>query len=212
MIDTSSQPRPTRSTRRRRGQAGLTLIEVLIVVALSGIIIGPVFGLLTLTMKVRKPVATMNNQASQLRLFRSYLARDWAEAKIVSTAPTWPYVECSGPGYGVGTIRLVLVSSDALPRRVIYKTRPNADGTVDIVRRECEHRQTLDYFGFGGRTDAVGGSDRAVVRKVSSLSVPAACNPTGEPPFAPCDMNVTLTAVDGQVTTLRLHQETGRES
>jgi len=208
----------TSSPRRHRGQAGVTLIEVMIVVGLSSLVLLPVLAVMFMTVRTRTPVTTMNDQASQLRLFRSNLARDWASAKTISTAPTWPYVECNGPGAS-GTIVLVLVTFDwntnAL-KRVLYKTRPNPDpkypGTVDLIRRECFHAETNGFFDYGTRTNDPGGSDTIVVERVKTLSVPAACNPTGAPPFVPCDMNISLTTSDGQVATLRLHQETGRTS
>lgn len=217
MIDRSAAVRAESRRRRRRGQAGFTLIELLIVVGLSSLVLVPVFAVMLMSMRTRTPVATINDQASQLRLFRSYLARDWTSAKTISTAPTWPYVECNGPGAS-GTIVLVLVTFDSnnttALKRVLYKTRPNTKypGTVDLIRRECFHNETNGYFDYGSRTNEPGGSDSIVVERVKALSVPASCNATGAPPFVPCDMNISLTTPDGQVATLRLHQETGRAS
>lgn len=196
---------------RARGQSGVTVIELLIVVVIGAMVLVPVFGLLTFTIRRHEPVRTMNDQASQLRLFRSYLARDWASARLIKANSSWPYLECNGAMWGVGETKIAMLTTDY--KRILYKEVQ--DGShVDIVRLECAHQssypqsdpQWITNWGYASAPTV----NRRIVQDVDELLVPSTCNDWDT--ADPCDMNVTVRTVDGQVSTLRLRQETGRQS
>ena len=133
----------------RRSQAGVTVIELLIVVMIGGLVLVPVFGLLTFTLRRHEPTRETNDQASQLRLFRSHIARDWAGAAEIHTgfnaADTGKF-ECNhGVIWGTAVIAIVYVGKVQQggtpndPQRILYEIRNEPDGTKSLVRRECRH-------------------------------------------------------------------------
>ncbi len=71
-----------------RGQGGITLVEILIALAISAVIAAPIFGLLTVTLKTRKPATESNAAFSQFGLARVSLQRDWSRAEIIRVRPT----------------------------------------------------------------------------------------------------------------------------
>lgn len=148
---------------RCRGQSGLTIIELLIVVALAAIVLGPVVGVAYVVMKRSKPTEESAEASKQLRMFRTVLADDWASASEIVINPQTTsglpatYEEqianCGGSGYGGGPIRIALVTSYTVSGwppsasapipirlRILYREKPNPDGTVQIRRQVCQHK------------------------------------------------------------------------
>ena len=72
-----------RGQRRARTQSGFTLIELLIVLALSAIVLFPIFALMNQTYLRLKPEQQQNDASAQLRLFRSNLMNDWTQARVI---------------------------------------------------------------------------------------------------------------------------------
>lgn len=159
-----------RLAARRRGQAGVTLVEVLTASVVGVIIIVPVTGVLILALSVREPATLSNSQDAQIGVFRTRVQRDWAKGMIIKTnVPFWDETECSGgasdeqpdrtkpeqnPRIAIQTLQTD--NGTQSRKRVVYFLRPTpaAEGgkatagvatgganSWDLVRREC---RTLD--------------------------------------------------------------------
>ncbi len=213
---------------RTRGQSGLTLIELLIVTALAAIVLGPVVGVAYTVMHRTKPTKESSEASKQLRVFRTVLADDWASASEIVIDPASVYVNCSGPSFGTGLIRIAMATSykvDGKQLRILYRQVANTDGTVRIKREVCEHPGT---WGYGGHTNVAPlGRNAILLKQVRALVIPTGhgCNTSTAPPFPACDMNVTVIGADGnrqvpfnpfspytsdaQRSTVRLHQMVG---
>jgi len=220
---------------QRRGQSGLTIVELLVAISIGAIVLLPMFSLVTLIIKRQEPTIKSANSSKQLRLFRSTMATDWAAAKVVkigvipANAGT---VECNQgnmtsvpyAGNPVNGPLIAIQTSGASSKRIVYNSRPNTTlGGIDILRRECFHTPDLinglDYWKNGTKVTDPGGSQVVIVQAVQSLNIPSTCNLQATfpkalplPPYEMCDMNITLTGRDGQVSTLRLFQHAGRDS
>src|SRR5690606_31214234 len=106
-------------------------------------------------------VRAANDSASQLRLFRTNIARDWAGAAEVHTgfnsADTGTF-ECNhGVVWGDAKIAIVYTGkknnggSPNDPQRILYEVKTELNGTKSLVRRECRHARALGQpWGTGG--------------------------------------------------------------
>ena len=235
----------TPGSLRRRGQSGLTIIELLCALTIGTLVLLPMFGLVTLIIQRQEPTIKSADASKQLRLFRSTLISDWEAAKVIKT--NWPQADAARVECNRGDMTSVLIdgvskqtgpyiaiqTSGANSKRIVYNTRPNTTtGGIDILRRECFHKTDLipgpipgppgpDYWSTGTDVAADGGSQVVIVKSVGSLVVPKNCNwltsgfpklPTTSPPYEMCDVNVTVVALDGQKSTIRLYQHAGRDS
>ena len=157
---------------RSRGQSGFTLIELLVVVALSAIVLVPMFGLLNMTYRRLNPVRDTNDTAAQLRVFRTSLRSDWAKARVIRLNKTTLPVEanrslsaarmdCRGgvyPYYRSGVTPLLAintqVSGNNNGQRIVYSAFARTDergrNVIDIVRRECGHLPDVQPPSTGG--------------------------------------------------------------
>ena len=221
---------------RRRGQSGLTIVELLVALTVGTIVLVPMFGLVTLIIKRQEPTIKSANSSKQLRLFRTTMEKDWAAAKVIKIGVVQANaasVECNGgdmtsilvtPTWPVVGPRIAIQTSGAGSKRIVYNTRPNTTlGGIDILRRECFHTPDiidgLDYWKNGTRVTDPGGSQVVIVQAVQSITIPATCNLQATfpkalplPPYEMCDMNITVVGRDGQKSTIRLHQHAGRDS
>lgn len=136
----------------RRGQAGITVIELLITVALASLVLIPLFGLVNQVLRQRQPVEESAAASKQLSIFRTTLAADWASAKAIVLNPSYPENEvyCNGPGFNQGPIRIAMLNSVkktaqvngvdvTYDERILYQERDNGDGSVSIYRLVCRH-------------------------------------------------------------------------
>lgn len=207
------------SRLRRRGQAGMTIIELLMVVVVGSIVLIPLFGLLNMTLLRRQPTNDAADAARQMRLFRNTLADDWTEGRVIRVNAPDPVgfeLNCNGT-VNASSIKIAIRKSES-DRRVLYKLVATSDptkGPYQLIRSECQHKQAGAtgvgigvLWGFGTNLNI---PEQTIASKVTELRLPATCNPDYEP-FTPCDMNVTLKTANGDTTTLRLHQYVGRRS
>jgi prepilin-type N-terminal cleavage/methylation domain-containing protein len=240
---------------RKRGQSGLTLVELLVAIAVGTIVLLPMFGLVSVIIKRQQPTIKSANASKQLRLFRSTLATDWAAAKVIKTGvnqtvlPHVATVECNRGSYSsypsstpwpvVGPLISIQTFDTRYPsKKIVYNKVPNPTlGGYDIVRRECSHRTEvvdgLTKWTLGGLEEHSLEPPAAVIilkgvtdlqLGVVGLTDTANCNPISEfpkaptlqeptlPPYEMCDMNITVTGLDGQKSTIRLYQHAGRDS
>ena len=221
---------------QKRGQSGLTIIELLIAISVGTIVLLPMFGLVTLIIQRQAPTIKSANASKQLRLFRTTMEKDWAAAKVIKIGVAQANaasVECNGgdmtsilinPTWPVVGPRIAIQTSGANSKRIVYNIRPNTSlGGYDILRRECFHNTDiiggLDYWRNGSRVTDTGGSQEVIVEAVQSFTIPSTCNLQATfpkalplPPYEMCDMNITVVGRDGQSSTVRLHQHAGRDS
>jgi hypothetical protein len=235
-----------------RGQSGLTIIEMLFVITIGTLVLIPMFGLISQTLLFQKPAVNSADSSKQLRLFRSKIQEDWGNAKVIKAGlglvPA--STECNrGPftAFNSGITILIAIQTSSGPnpntatRRIIYSTRLTPSTTddplaKDIIRRECSHVSEPLVLTPGGPPDLwnTGGLWESAVILISgvkdlrldfppnkSCNVPRPTFPQSQP-YLPCDVNVTLTALDdntatpsdadNQKSTVRLRQHTGYDS
>jgi hypothetical protein len=139
-----------------RGQAGLTVVELLVVAVASALLMVPLVGFFTLTLGQRDPITRSNSDDSQFQLLRIQLIRDWSRATIVKT--NLSYItsgdpnECKNgetgafysvnPPFNVQGPRIAIQTKEVgnrLPKRIVYNLVQSTErpGTWDVVRREC---------------------------------------------------------------------------
>lgn len=231
---------PVTTDRMSRGQAGLTIVELLIVISVSTIVLLPMFALVNQVLLTRQPAIESANDSKQMRLFRTQIAKDWAAARVIKIGVPPTYAECNNgnmtsllPPNDGPRIALQVTQSwsdennSVADKRVIYNTRPTPDpnddpAAIDVLRRECYHRAQgapVDLWDWGTSVNDPGGSQRVLLSGIKELRTPTMCN--AEPswpkadqsaPYVACDANVTIVGIDGQTTTVRLRQHTGRDS
>ena len=224
---------------RRRGQSGLTIIELLVALTVGTIVLLPMFGLVTLIIQRQAPTIKASNSSKQLRLFRTTMETDWAAAKVIKIGVVQANavgVECN---QGIGTSSffvgntvigplIVIHTSGAKPaKRIVYTKKPNITlGGYDIFRRECyEYDPNLpppadpNVWNLGTRVGDPGGSAVVILKDVQDITIPSTCNLQATfpkapplPPYEMCDMNIKIVGRDGQSSTLRLRQHAGRDS
>ena len=97
---------------QKRGQSGLTIIELLIAISVGTIVLLPMFGLVTLIIQRQEPTIKSANASKQLRLFRTTMEKDWAAAKVIKIGVAQANaasVECNG-----GDMTSILVNGSDL--------------------------------------------------------------------------------------------------
>lgn len=123
--------------RHNRGQAGLTIIELLLVISVGSIVLVPLFGLLNLTILRQDPTVDQAEGAKELRLFRNALADDWVEGRIIRVNAPDPVgfeFNCNGAGNagGAANIKIAIMTSDG------------TDTSIDPLRFLAGHPTTPD--------------------------------------------------------------------
>jgi PKD repeat protein len=118
--------------RRRRGQQGVTLLETMLAVFLSGLMILPLAGWASVAMKEQVNVHDRNVNASSLGILRSYFVRDVTTASAASTSGD-QLDSCSGGAKG----ERPLLALERGEQRTVYSTAPDGFGGTDLWRRQC---------------------------------------------------------------------------
>lgn len=246
--------------RRSRSQAGFTMIELIIVVAIAGLVMIPMLGLLDTTYRRLPEVREANDTSQQLRVFRSSLITDWARGRIIRLNRTTTAeanrslvpnrIDCGAGSYSHLRANVTPlfainthVSGNNNGLRIVYSQfrytdQKTGEQVIDIIRRQCGHKPDIspfvqsaepsyDYWGTCGQVNAFCRiptdpalftatlSERVVVRGVKEFRSYKSCNNlTTQPPYGPCDANLSVVGMDGQITTIRLYQQvlsTGRQ-
>ncbi len=132
--------RPQRTSfierRRRTGQAGLTLVELLLAIALTALLVVPL-GSWTITI-VRQQGAMGEHLSNATATGRTRAAfhTDVASARTVTVGPVG---DCTGGGPGgAGTVRLAILTAGSTSTKVVYTEAHDAAGTrTSLWRRTC---------------------------------------------------------------------------
>ncbi len=118
--------------RRRRGQGGVSLLETMLAVFLSGLMILPLAGWASVAMKEQVNVHDRNINASSLGILRSYFVRDVTTASAAAASGD-QLDTCLGGMKGERPL-LALARGE---QRTVYSTVPDGFGGTDLWRRQC---------------------------------------------------------------------------
>ncbi len=131
---------------RRHDQSGVTLIEVLLVVALTSIIVGPLAAWTITTVRQQGAMGEHLSNATATGRVASSFTADVASARTVTSGAGG---DCTGGGPGGGgVVRLSLVSAGSTSTRVVYTEArpagvPASSAERSLWRRECNQSGSL---------------------------------------------------------------------
>lgn len=168
--------------RRRRDQQGVTLLETMLAVFLSGLMILPLVGWASVAMKEQVNVHDRNVNASSLGILRTYFVRDVTTAAAATTTGD-PLDACLAGTKGERPL-LALARGE---QRTVYSTVPDGFGGTDLWRRQCAtaggpvtSANLLVADVVDGATSATCESGASLGRTVSAMA-DAEKEPTTEP-------------------------------
>jgi len=123
---------------RARGQAGMSLVEVLLATAITSIVMLPLIGWAAFALRQETTVRSTDAVAAGLGLLQSYLPRDVGAARTATATPALGD-DCAGIAGdrrgGGGAVRLVTVP--ATGSRSVYAIATGAGGRPSLWRRQC---------------------------------------------------------------------------
>ena len=189
---------------RRRSEAGFTLLEVLITVALSGAIVLPVTAWMVLAYRQQATITTTSREDNALNFLAVYLPRDVVSATSAATVGT----DCPDPAPsnddGV-ILELDYADHGSGASRIVYRI-DEAAGQGTLVRRVCA-------VGAGGTTSSSTQIADHLVRPDSGWHAVAAVGPrpaTGGYPVSDTGrVIVTLTGSSGHPLSVTADLRTG---
>jgi hypothetical protein len=118
----------------RRGQAGMTLVEILLAATIAGVVLVPVTAWLVMTVRTQEVANDQLDLSNATGLLRTVLIGDVASAALVSAGGS----DCIGGQGSAGQVRLQILPAGGT-RRVVYSEAP-ASGDPSrrsLWRREC---------------------------------------------------------------------------
>ncbi len=145
---------------RNRGQAGFTLIETLVAIAISVIVVGPVGAWMMLIFTTQAPTAAGFTDAGQSRVLNTWITRDVSSAEIVVAAdpapPEGSLITCAGTPQGATTV-LTLHDLGSRKGAIVYGNVASPSGdTVSLFRWKCDY--TTEHVVFE-ETEILRGAD-----------------------------------------------------
>ena len=181
----------THGRQVRGDQRGVTLVELLVVVAVGALIAVPVAGWVISTLGHQDASQHLLRNAVGTGRLAAAISRDVAGANQVSVNTA---TDCSGGGGGEGgTVVMNLLPSSA-PGQVVYTQAPSRGGSQfqSIWRRECDAAGDLveatelfervvtdsaDAACLAGESDAAGDCDAEADRRVRFVVTPCPTRP-----------------------------------
>ncbi len=115
-----------------RGQSGMTLIETLLAVMLSGVMLLPITGWATMAMREHQNVQTRNLSGTSLGILRSAFTRDVTNSDSAWVGDDKEITSCSDGAKG--TINLLALGHE--DTRTSYSLVPDGDSYL-LVRMRC---------------------------------------------------------------------------
>ena len=186
------------SARRRTGsQAGLTLVEVLLTIAISGIIAIPVLAWMVTGFKTEQVVKNASNMTRASNQLNQHFTRDMSSASLVTIAGS----NCAAAP-ATDTVLVSMLSHD-MSKLVVY-AGVTGDAAGQLVRRVCP---------------AAGGPVDEEQTLLENVALPLASNLTATPatiPSRPGDpaarVDLTVKARDGAVLRVTGSRRTGSDT
>jgi len=117
----------------RRGQGGFTLIEMLLVIAISGIIAVPVLAWMVTAFKTEEVVQRTSKATNASNRLSQFFPRDMSSASNVALGST--AANCAGAPATDVVIASIL--NHDLSQRVVYVAFEDGAGGARFVRRTC---------------------------------------------------------------------------
>ncbi|MFN8050423.1 MAG: prepilin-type N-terminal cleavage/methylation domain-containing protein [Acidimicrobiales bacterium] len=175
--------------RRRRGQGGFTLVEVILTISIGSIVMLPLLAWMVLGFRTQVVVGTASSRTAATNLLGAYLPRDVAAAKVTlggSDCPSVPAVNVGSPPYGPDRI---VFSVAGATTTVKYVLRPE-DATVGtLIRRVC----------VGGGVDDTVIADGVKMTAASPVSATCSARASYSEPASDCGrLDVTVVLNDGR--------------
>lgn len=180
--------------RRHPLQSGMTLVEVLLVVALMGLLVAPITGWILVSMREDASTRTRNVDSASIGLLRSYFVRDVASAKAVLAGTAANGADCPGGEGAAGTTpaRTMLRLRSSTSGVVVYNLIPADNGkSASVYRRECT-------------SGVLEGSSEIVTRLDPDAGLAVSCSARPAAPTSDCGKVrlQTTTAGDAPVVTV----------
>lgn len=122
-----------RADLRSRGQAGMTMVETLLAMALSVMVFLPIIGWAQFALREETATQQRSVTSSGLGILRLTMLRDVSSSDVaVTSGPAM--VDCGGGEGSGGTVLFVLVRDE---QRIVYSRAPGADVGTSLWRRLC---------------------------------------------------------------------------
>lgn len=118
--------------RNQRGQSGVTLIELLLVLTVSGLIAIPTLSWIFLGLQSEEANQTRSAEATASNVLTFHLLRDLA----ASTAVTAGGTDCAGGTHDGGTV-VLSIETDSTSPTVVYAVVSDAGSGARLARRSC---------------------------------------------------------------------------
>ncbi|MCB1256396.1 MAG: PKD domain-containing protein [Microthrixaceae bacterium] len=127
--------------RHRRSQAGYTVLELMIGVAITAIVLVPLMSWAVLVMRQQPIERDGMMRTAQSGLLGTMLPSDVSvagQAWVSGMNEPWA-TDCSGGVSANGSVQLVMISSGATVQKVVYSVAPTSDDAsqLSIWRRTC---------------------------------------------------------------------------
>ncbi len=171
-----SRPRP-----HPRGQSGISLVELLLVLLLTGMLFGPLTAWWILAEQSQPQIQADSSRISSTALLSQYLVRDVAVAAAAANPSTnlvgapFNFQDCIGGSADGGTVKLVLLRGGLAALTKTVYTEVNSGGSTSLWRRTCTNSngqntaevQVADGLESGSTASCSSGSDGSVCRTVA---------------------------------------------
>ncbi len=175
---------------RPRDQRGMTLIETLLAVTISGLLMVPMLGWASVAFRQQVEVSERNVDGASLGLLRTYFVRDVAGAQDAAVDGDG-LDECRPADAAVRTGSRTVLALGAGERRVAYVEAAGRDGGRSLWRLECATA--------GAHADGVHRARRADQHRWHRCDVPA-----GRRRCRQVSLRVTTTDLEQSVMTASL--------
>ena len=175
---------------RRRDQRGMTLIETLLAVTISGVLMVPMLGWASVAFRQQVEVSERNVDGASLGLLRTYFVRDVAGAQDAATDGA-RLDECRPADAAQRTGSRTVLALGAGDLRVAYVEATGSDGGRSLWRLECATAGTAPT------------ASTELVEQVNTAGTSASCQP-GDGRCRQVSLRVTTTDLEQSVMTASL--------
>ena len=175
---------------RPRDQRGMTLIETLLAVTISGLLMVPMLGWASVAFRQQVEVSERNVDGASLGLLRTYFVRDVAGAQDAAVDGDG-LDECRPADAAVRTGSRTVLALGAGERRVAYVEAAGRDGGRSLWRLECA---------TAGATPT---ASTELVEQINTAGTAATCRPS-DGACRQVSLRVTTTDLEQSVMTASL--------